>query len=246
MSFDSRFLKPDGSFYNMVSGVTGEATVWSNGRKIIVDGMVKTPQATFYLEYLGCRYHTCHLCNTPCVKDSVQMDKEKLQALENIGHLITIRGCQWKRLRSRVKKRSPYSMFFYSSRISSTMILDSVRNGQFFGLLEVDIKTPPKIKMEFERINFATIFNKISPTKEMIGEKMLEVMKHYGSKFPIKPQLTLVYNAEHYLLTSEMLRYYLDLGMEVVNIHYCIEYQRSQPLRKFIELSNNVPIFSNL
>ena len=58
-------------------------------------------------------------------------------------------------------------------------------------------------------------------------------------KFPLPKQLTMVFEAENYLITSETLRHSLEIGMIVSKIHYAIEYQRAQPLKKFIELSND-------
>ena len=117
------------------------------------------------------------------------------------------------------------------------MILENVRSKKFFGLLEIDIITPEWLQTECNKINFATIFNKISPQETMLSKSMRDKCEKYGVKFPINPQLSLVYNASNYLLTSDTLIFYLDLGMEVKTIHYCIEYQRSKPLKPFIDLS---------
>ena len=148
-----------------------------------------------------------------------------------------MRGCQWKKLSNHVKKRSPYSVFYYTPLISTPMILQAVRNGKFFGLLEVDIYTPNHIKKEFNKINFATIFDKIVPAREMLSENIQQICDNYERKFPLNPQLTLVYEASNYLVTSEMLRYYMAIGLVVTNVHCCVEYQKSKPLRKFIDLS---------
>ena len=157
--------------------------------------------------------------------------------LAKLGILITIRGCQWDKIKETVTKRSPYSLFFYEKVITTSMILSAVENGQFFGLLEVNLVTPNWLQEQCNRINFATIFNKISPTREMLGNKMLEQCDIKGTKFPLNSQLTLVYNADNYMITSTMLQFYLKLGIRVTNLHYCIEYQKARPLKKFIQLS---------
>ena len=117
------------------------------------------------------------------------------------------------------------------------MILEAVKNGNFFGILDVDIFTPKHVQEQFDQINFATIFDKITPGREMLSQNMQTICEKYGRKFPLNPQLTLVYESRNYLITSEMLRYYLQIGLVVKNIHDCVEYQRSKPLRKFIDLS---------
>lgn len=151
--------------------------------------------------------------------------------------MILMRGCIWEKRKNNVVKRSPYSKFFYSALISQQMLIDAVKEEEFFGFLEIDIFTPDNIKEQFRAVNYATIFNKIAATKEMLSPEMISLCEANNVKFPLKPQLTLVYEAKNYLLTSCMLKYYLEIGMIVTKIHSCIEYQRSQPLKKFIELS---------
>ena len=55
MSYDKRFMKKDGSFYNMKSVVTGEVEICCNGHNYKIDGVVECDTATYYLEFMGCR-----------------------------------------------------------------------------------------------------------------------------------------------------------------------------------------------
>jgi len=56
MSFDPRFLIQNGKgFHQMFSAVTGEPSVTVGNHVYTVDGMVRTDQCIYYLEYLGCR-----------------------------------------------------------------------------------------------------------------------------------------------------------------------------------------------
>jgi len=185
------------------------------------------------------RFHECPLCLTPCVKPSKINDERKIRFLQQKGAVILMRGCVWKQLKRHLNlNRSPYSTFFYHKNITQHMIIDGVKSGDFFGFLSVDIDTPEPVRKRYRKINFPTIFDKISPTENMLSENMLELCKRRTAKVGLRKQLTLVYEAKNYLLTSEMLRFYLSIGMTVKTIHYCVEYQRSQPLKKFIELSN--------
>ena len=44
----------------------------------------------------------------------------------------------------------------------------------------------------------------------------------------------MVYKASNYLLTSEMLCFYHNIGMSISNLSIAIEYQRGYPLKPFI------------
>ena len=67
----------------------------------------------------------------------------------------------------------------------------------------------------------------------MINPKFHEYIKQ--NRRQMSPQLTLVYNAENILLTTEMVRFYMDHHMEICNIRYCIEFTRDKPLKNFVE-----------
>ena len=146
-----------------------------------------------------------------------------------------MRGCIWSEIKPENQK-SPLSPFYYSPQITTQMILNAVTDGSFFGLLEVDIICPESLRKELRSVNFPPIFDKIAVTKEMLSDQMLSRCQQ--KKFPLKPQLTLVYDAKYYLLTSDFLQFYLQLGLKVEKIHYCVEYQRSKPLAPFIKLGN--------
>lgn len=232
MSYDKRFQKSDGTYYQMLSAITGEYKI--PGTNYSADGYVETDRKKYFLEYFGCRFHECSLCKTVPVRTNLDDDNKKISHLKSLGELILIRGCQWKKPD---RLSSPYSQFYYTKEVSTDMILSAVRKDRLFGLIELDITTPSWLQDDFDDINFAPIFNKISVTEDMLSTTTIDRCKAYGVKLPTNPQLTVVYEAKNYLITTDMLKYYLELGLQVTNIHYCIEYQRAQPLKKFIELS---------
>ena len=236
MSRDPRFLKDNGEFYLMESFITGEFEIESANGLYRIDGRVVTNDQVYFLEFFGCRFHSCSNCEMEAISDTRDRDRIKLQFLRQHGKVILMRECIWNRLKRQVKFNSPYSYFFYRKNIREEEILSAVLKDQFFGLLEVDLWTPDWLKAKFNEINFGLIFDKISPTEDMLGTKMKNLAKNYGYKFPLNPQLTVVYAVKNYLITSEMLKYYINLGVEVTKLHSCIEFQRSKPLKKFIDL----------
>ena len=148
-----------------------------------------------------------------------------------------IRECQWNTLKKQTSWKSPFSKFFLNDKITSDDILSAVFRDEWFGLLEVDITTPENVRQKFRDMNFGTIFDKIRVTETMVNDEIRSELLKNGRKFPLEPQLSLVFEAKEYLLTSETLRLYLSIGMTVSKIHSCIEYQKSHPLEPFIAKS---------
>ena len=119
------------------------------------------------------------------------------------------------------------------------MIISAIENDEFFGLIEIDVFAPSEVIEQCKKVNFAPIFNKIPVTREMLSSKMRKRADIYKFKLPTRDQLTLVYEANDYLCTTDMLKFFLQLGMIVTDIKYCIEYQKCKPLEKFVNLGWN-------
>ncbi|CAG5111062.1 Oidioi.mRNA.OKI2018_I69.chr2.g5398.t1.cds [Oikopleura dioica] len=62
----------------------------------------------------------------------------------------------------------------------------------------------------------------------MVNEKM----RH--GKFPREVN-TMCFHADGILLTTNLLQFYLDLGLEVTQIHYGVLYNKEKPFGKFIK-----------
>lgn len=55
MSFDERFRKNQNEQYQMKCSITGEKEVEIEGHRYKIDGVVETPEKTYFLEFFGCR-----------------------------------------------------------------------------------------------------------------------------------------------------------------------------------------------
>ena len=54
------------------------------------------------------------------------------------------------------------------------------------------------------------------------------------TKFPTEVN-TLIYNETEGLYTSEMLNFYIELGMKISNIKFVMFYHRAKPFKKFVD-----------
>ena len=232
MAWDVRFKRNATEKYTLQCAVTGEKQIKVDGRYYRVDGYVETASKIYILEFFGCFFHSCPLCKVTPKEDTTVKDQEKIKSLSKIGEVIVMRECQWRQLRRNCSWESPFSKFFMSKNIAPGEIISAVERGDFFGLLEIDLTTPEHVRSRFRQINFGTIFNRLAVTEPMLSEKMKNALPI--KKFPLAPQLTLVFEAEKYLVTSETLKFYIELGLIVTKVHSCIEFQRARPLDKFI------------
>jgi len=69
----------------------------------------------------------------------------------------------------------------------------------------------------------------------MLTEDYVKWATERKIKFPRGPQLTLTFNAEGILLSTPMLKYYLESGMVVSKLYYFVEYAAQTPFRSFVD-----------
>lgn len=100
-----------------------------------------------------------------------------------------IRECDWSAISSSIDNRSPFSKFFLDENIQFADILSAIFYDQWFGIISVNIHTPESVKERFQRINFGTLFEKLSITEDMLGESQRSHCYNTGLKFPLDPQL---------------------------------------------------------
>ena len=236
MSDDPRFAKPAGGFYTMRCIVNGEKSVKTSQGSFRVDGYVSTPNRQYMLEFNGCYYHSCSKCQTPTVNDTTERDSRKLKALQEVGEVIVIYGCQWQRLKRRLRiKTSPFSEFYYESEITAENILTAIKNEMFFGIVNCDIFAPDSVKELYKEINFPPLFLRKEPKIEDLSEEMRSFYETYGTK--PSPQLTVGYNATAMTLSTDYVKFLLDVGFVVSKLHWALEYQKGNLI---INLSDKI------
>jgi len=165
--------------------------------------------------------------------------------------LIVEYACRWLKTWRRLvldgepPKSKSYPFLFESSfskftgqnegteGVTESMFRDLVESGEFFGFALVDLKSPQSVVDSHKFI--PPIFDKVRLEIEDVQghlKNMLDV-KQLSSLFP-REENCFVYNTKGYLITSDMLKYYHDKGLEYYT-HYFVMYYRGAPFKKFVK-----------
>ena len=133
-----------------------------------------------------------------------------------------------------------YKSAFYqedlnSIQIDEALIIDRVKTEKFFGLIRCDINTPEDLKDKFAE--FPPIFKNVIITKNDIGIHMQDYCENKG--FLKQPRKSLIssYFGKEIVLTSPLLRWYLNQGLVVSNITELYEYK---PVKCFESFGDTV------
>ena len=212
----------------------GEVTLECDGQSYSVDGYCEVEDVKYIFEFDGCSWHHCPTCNND--KKLKDKDNARDDALSKLGVLVKTTSCQWERLKKVVTYRNFTSVFFNAQKlITEEQLLRKIDSGELFGLVECSVKSPDSVIKRFSEIGHPPVYRHVQVTADMIGETMLEQMLSQNRNVTsIGSQLSLTFHAEHILLTTEFVKFYREIGIEIFNITKVIEFERAEPLKKFI------------
>ena len=145
-----------------------------------------------------------------------------------------IRECEWNRIKRDIPRDFvTTSKFLFAKSITSEDILTAVQNSRFFGIMKVDVESPESVIEEYGHLNFPFIFKEVQVNLQMLSPEMQRQVAEKKKKLPATYK-TLCWNATGIVLTSPLIQFYQDLGMNVKNVEWAIEYYEGKPFTKFV------------
>ena len=217
-----------------------------------MDGYVELPQSdgsapwTIVFEFMGCHVHKCPVgCQKSMqTHEAVIKDYQRLADIEQaVDELRIMRSCEWQEKRKHVQYTSTLSQFIGKSNIVEHDIFEAIRNDAFFGIVRVDLRTPEDIVAKYKHLNFPLIFGEAEITEDMLAESVAKQAAEANVKLPYKC-MTLKWNSDGIILATPLLQFYLSIGLQVSNLQWALQYNRSEPFKDFVQEMVNVRINS--
>ena len=248
----SKFLKSDGTRHVIAHALNkGEVRVFDdvsdeeysifNSKMYKPDGMVTIEGVDHFWEFDGCHVHQCpHKCITyrRNMTNPNRIPQRETEERNNFyrsrGVLHTITSCEWYKIRKNVSFKNYTSCFFRSKQITEKAILEKIASDDFFGVILVDIETPPDVVKRFSEVGFGTVFRHMEVSESMIHPTYLSHLKSSKRPFPLDKVLTLAFHAKQILITTEFAKFYLKIGVKLSNITEALEYECDTPLANFV------------
>ena len=117
--------------------------------------------------------------------------------------------------------------------VTTDIVLDKIRHGEFFGLTQCDIEVPEDLRPHFSEM--PPIFKNVEVSKDDIGAHMHQYCEN--NKIMSQPRRTLIgsFFGKDILLTTPLLQWYLEHGLIVTDIQKVVEYRPQRCFEKFGE-----------
>lgn len=133
-----------------------------------------------------------HACPYYCTEswqssEEIKKDYDRLAELEvALDHLYIMRSCEWVKIKKTANFCSKLSVFIGRTNITSDELISAAKNNRFFGIMKVDIESPPDVIERYKRMNFPFIFRELEVTESMLSDGMLKQATENRRKFPQK------------------------------------------------------------
>ena len=243
---DPRFINSEGKPYLMHHA-------YYRGQQVIVgikvDGYVETPQKKYVLEFHGCRWHQpcpfsgCQFNEGYFEEDRMDYDWYRKEVAlrqwcsENNAELIVQWSCQFnfKALRDAETPEFPRIMRTFEQRNAkhiSKLVLDDT----LFGFVECSLRSPPHLIEKYAHLNFPPLIVRQKVTSDMLGDFMNERMKKLGRKLPANGEEKVInaWNADRIMLFTPLLKFYLEMGIQMTEVFDIQQYSRKSCFKRFI------------
>jgi G:T-mismatch repair DNA endonuclease (very short patch repair protein) len=217
-------------------------------KRVPVDGFCRDTNTVY--EFQGCIWHG-HRCwmtkkhngvnpvNGKSLDDLYQRTQDKIQYIKDQGYnVVEMWECQWL---ASIKRDPELSRFIENRKrpcdglvtMTEDQILSTVMDEKLFGALEVDIKVPDDLKSKF--VEMPPIFKNIEVSRDDIGDHM----KTYAEERNVmnEPRKSLIGSmyGEKIMVISPLLKWYVEHGFKVTQIHQVVEYTPATCFQKFGE-----------
>ena len=172
-------------------------------------------------------------------KPMAQLLAEIRKTTAYLRHFVTVVElweCEWKEMRRTPAVRKCLDAAFPRRRhvrwtMTSQQILNAVRAGTVFGMIECDIRVPEELHEHFAEMQ--PVFKNISLIREDLGPFMRRYAEEHNIMKTPRRMLVGSYCGDKILLATPLLRWYLDHGLEVLHVYQVIEYDPIPCFRQF-------------
>ena len=240
----------------------------NSGREHYIKGFfVDGIYANQVFEFYSCHFHGCPKCferemankslpialEKPTKKKRLKRTQLRKEYLERQGHSVEeIWECDFKEnFRNATEHiRNKYLPAYFQNHkhaLTKETLLKDIKNGDLFGIAEVNIEVPTTWKDDFHQdcppkeffSEFSPIFCTSDIPMDCIGQHMTEHLEKF--QLSLRPRKLLVggLKAEKIMLATPLLKWYLNHGLVVTDLFKVIEFSPLQCFKTFVDRVTN-------
>jgi hypothetical protein len=112
-------------------------------------------------------------------------------------------------------------------------LVEDVMNDKFFGVIECDINVPNHLRKYFEEMR--PVFKNVEISYNHLS---LETKRQVNSNYKSRKLVGSMFGTKM-LFHTELLKWYIEKGLQVSNITFAVRYERNAPFKEFMDKVSN-------
>ena len=158
----------------------------------------------------------------------------KKRDLQSQGKLIVKRECEWKREFKAMESKPNTEMPRILEKDTEETLLEAIRKGEIYGFAVCDVKCPDPILAKYKDFLFPPVIKHETITDEHVTGYMQRRVLEDERKLDFKTVVQ-VYNGDQLFLMTDIIKFYMEMGLEISNVTEFIQFIPSKILKPFVE-----------
>ena len=158
----------------------------------------------------------------------------KKQDLKSQGKLIVKRECEWFRELAMMETRPETEMARILEQDNEQSLLEAIQAGSIYGFAVCDVESSNEFVEQYKDFLFPPVIKHEIITNDHVSGYMQRRVAEEERKLDFKTVVQ-VYNGQQLFLMTDIVKFYLDIGIKVSNITQFVQYVPSKILKPFVQ-----------
>ena len=158
----------------------------------------------------------------------------KKRDLESQGKLIVKRECEWFRELASMETKPETEMARILEKDDEESLLEAIQAGKIYGFAVCDVESSDAFVEQYKDFLFPPVIKHETITNDHVTGYMQRRVAEEERKLDFKTVVQ-VYNGQQLFLMTDIVKFYLDIGIKVSNITQFVQYIPSKILKPFVQ-----------
>ena len=202
-----------------------------------VDGYFIKDDVPYFLEFHGCKFHPGCCVPVNQIDDASKKENtwaKKKRDLESMGKLIVKRECEWTRELNAMALKPKTEMVRILETDTETTLLENIKNGTIYGFAVCDVRCPDNVLEKYKHFLFPPVIKHDVITEDHLSDYMRQRVAEEERKIGFETVVQ-VYNGDQLFLMTDIIKFYMDIGLEISNVTQFIQYIPAKVLKPFVD-----------
>ena len=154
--------------------------------------------------------------------------------MESQGKLIVKRECEWTAELSAMISKPATEMARILEKDNEETLLNAIKSDSIYGFALCDVECPEHVLEKYKDFLFPPVITHTTITEDHLSDYMRQRVLEEDRKVDFKTVVQ-VYSGQQLFLMTDIIKFYMDMGLKISNVTQFIQYIPSKILKPFVD-----------